>query len=265
MLGQLRAQNYYSQEVAVERPQYFLEKTFKYKESILTEFMKFQNYQIIYNMVVAAAICLGANLMFDDYFNKGVFIDFSLITSCFQGFFLIVRPWLIIHLFSYMVVPFTQLIIKLHIKSYFWIPVFLSLQFSIFYTGFGSIKTIDGLGMASITSLLCETMRIVLKTHSYIRNKLLYCTKNKYQKFIPNWALKHGFKESDLNIPDLKMENTLVELKRYTYFLFSPTLVYRNIYIKSPTRNYKKLLNDLLNFLLSIYFMNIMFKTMFQP
>lgn len=49
------------------------------------------------------------------------------------------------------------------------------------------------------------------------------------------------------------------------YFLFSPTLIYRDSYIKAPSRNYKKLFYDLVNFLGTIYFVYILFKVMLQP
>lgn len=42
-----------------------------------------------------------------------------------------------------------------------------------------------------------------MKCHSYVRNKMLYTTDNKYKYFIPKSYRKKGFTEKDLFIPKM--------------------------------------------------------------
>lgn len=212
MLAHLREEHYYKVEEKHHREQYFNEKDFHYKESMITEFLNFQNYQTIYNMIVAAAICLAFNLMVNDYFTTGNVIDIGTLLWCFSGMSQIIRPWLVNHLISFLIIPLVQMILKLNLRYYIWLPLHLALQMSILYNGFSAASSIASLGFASKMSILCETVRVVLKTHSYIRNKLLYCRKNPFQIFIPQSWRKQGFKEENLNIPQFSMEDTFTEV-----------------------------------------------------
>ena len=41
--------------------------------------------------------------------------------------------------------------------------------------------------------------------------------------------MKKDLKLENLNIPDIKISNILIEIKQYTYFLFAPTLFFNLI------------------------------------
>lgn len=115
-----------------------------------------------------------------------------------------------------------------------------------------------------------EAVRISLKIHSYFRNKLLYCTENKYKHFIPK-DLKGSLKIEDLNIPETNLGSIFVEIKRFSYYFIAPTLIYRDSYIKynlrngSTKRDYKFLAANLMNFLLTIYFAFLLCKSYVFP
>jgi sterol O-acyltransferase len=81
--------------------------------------------------------------------------------------------------------------------------------------------------------LMCEHARLMMKTHSYLRNKLLYGIKEniKYAEYLPDIAKKKGLTVKDLNNPEISIGDFETEISRFTYFLLAPTLLYRYIYI----------------------------------
>ena len=81
--------------------------------------------------------------------------------------------------------------------------------------------------------LMCEHSRLMMKTHSYLRNKLLYGipANREFAVYLPNMAIKKGLTVEDLNIPEITIEGFDIEIRRFTYFLFVPTLIYRYYYI----------------------------------
>ena len=81
-----------------------------------------------------------------------------------------------------------------------------------------------------------------MKVHSYFRNKILYGNPafKEYAEFIPRWA--KDVKVEDLNIPDIKIQDMGTEVKRFCYFFFVPTLVYRDRYARTPSIRWNKVL-----------------------
>jgi hypothetical protein len=81
----------------------------------------------------------------------------------------------------------------------------------------------------------CEMARMSMKMHAYFREKLIIGTgrMDDLAKFIPTFASKRGITENDLDIPKITIEDIGTEFKRFFYFHFSPTLVYRDNYVRS--------------------------------
>jgi sterol O-acyltransferase len=115
--------------------------------------------------------------------------------------------------------------------------------------------------------VMCEMIRMGMKMHAYLRNKLLFCSQDfsKYRYFIPTFAGKLGITEKDLVDPKIDLKDSLTEVLRYMFFFFCPTLIYRDNYIKSPNRNYRKMFEHFFNFVLCIYFGFVLFKTFCKP
>jgi len=51
--------------------------------------------------------------------------------------------------------------------------------------------------------MMCEGARMGLKNHSYIRNKILYATSNKYSHVIPASMAAKGLTEKNLKLPTI--------------------------------------------------------------
>jgi hypothetical protein len=81
----------------------------------------------------------------------------------------------------------------------------------------------------------CEMARMSMKMHAYFREKISIGTgiHDDFAKFIPNWAKKRGITENDLDLPKITIEDFGTEIKRFVYFHFAPTLIYRDNYVRS--------------------------------
>ena len=55
----------------------------------------------------------------------------------------------------------------------------------------------------------------------------------KYADFVPAFAAQSGVTVADLNQPDIDIQDSQVELGRFIYFCFAPTLIYRDSYPRS--------------------------------
>jgi sterol O-acyltransferase len=69
---------------------------------------------------------------------------------------------------------------------------------------------------------------MIMKVHAYLREKVLYGRKNDYATWVPPY-LSH-VKLDALSIPTITVESFDVEISRYLYFSFAPTLIYRDSY-----------------------------------
>ena len=169
--------------------------------------------------------------------------------------------WIRMFLYQFLVVPMVQFIDNTKPKKIIWITMYVLFQAMLFYYTHKAC-TDNLLNFGSCMILTCECARMSMKSHSYFRTKLLYGSDigndNKY--FIPKYLKAQGQTEKDLHIPNIKIENLTKELRKYCYFLFAPTLLYRDRYIKGPKTDYRMVIAHFTNFLLCTYYGFILFK-----
>jgi len=67
--------------------------------------------------------------------------------------------------------------------------------------------------------LLCEGARLGLKNHSYIRNKIMYGTKNSVARYIPPSFARKGLTDKDLKLPEIVISNFSQEFKKFPFHL----------------------------------------------
>jgi len=152
-----------------------------------------------------------------------------------------------------------QLIDDYKPRKAIWMSVYaLFVWYLYYYTTTACIANELNFGSGMI--LTCETARMSMKVHSYLRNKLLYGSSigAEHKTFIPTFA--RDMTEKDLHIPQIKIEKLSKEVRKYLYFFFAPTLVYRDRYIKGPKTNYRMVVDHFCNFFLCIYYGFILFK-----
>lgn len=81
------------------------------------------------------------------------------------------------------------MIIHYKLPKYIWIPIYSAMIVIMQYIACSTCSAND-MGFASSMIVMCEMIRMGMKMHAYLRNKLLYCTNNKYRTFIPQYAIK---------------------------------------------------------------------------
>ena len=69
-------------------------------------------------------------------------------------------------------------------KIYIWLPLYIMHQTILLTIGIITAKNQE-LGFACVFIMLCEAVRMLMKSHSYFRTKLLYLKENRYKKWIP--------------------------------------------------------------------------------
>lgn len=211
-------------------------------------------------MVVASFIILTFSLFYDSYISKGEFLDMIALFRFFRGGQVVCTAWLLMTLVFYAIIPVTKIALKS--KSYIGIPLYclhIATNMGI-ATHFASYNE---LGFASAIVIMAESVRMIMKAHSYFRTKLLYLTDNPYRHFefrgikVVNSKLKqHAEEESNHKCfyIDIKDEDIFSEIKKLSYFFMAPTLIYRDSYVLTPLRSTRKIIIHLINFLACTYY-----------
>ena len=248
-----------------KKPKVFSEKTFSHHDSLLTVLFKSkEEFKTLYHIALASMILLMFNLICHDYIEYGTFIDLETFVWCFLNYEAVIKAWFLMVTYSFLVLLLVKLIKYIGLDKKIWILLYV-LFISGFYVYATYITCKYGLNFGSAMIILCESTRVSFKVHSYVRNKLLYGLPNKFATYLPDEAKKRGITEKDINSPKITIEDLSTEAKRFLYFLFCPTLVYRDEYPKRASRNINFIIFNGFNCSLCIYYLFILFKTFMKP
>ncbi len=130
-----------------------------------------RDFQTIYNMVVASFIILTFSLLYDSYTKKGEVLDMIGLFNFFKGPQIVITAWISLAVIFYSIILVTK--IALHTTKYLWMPLyFLHICLNIGVATHFSVS--KDLGFASVIIIMAESIRMVMKAHSYFRTKLLY-------------------------------------------------------------------------------------------
>jgi sterol O-acyltransferase len=156
------------------------EKKFMFRESLLSIMFEIRDFQTIYNMVVASFIILTLSLIYDSYSTKGELLDMLALFEFFRGAQTVILAWLSLALTFYSIVPLMK--VALRTTRWIWIPLYC-LQIGTNLTVATWFARKEGLGFASVIIIMCESVRMMMKAHSYFRTKMIYLTDNPYRHF----------------------------------------------------------------------------------
>ncbi|XP_072295004.1 sterol O-acyltransferase 1 isoform X2 [Eucyclogobius newberryi] len=205
------------------RPPHGQGKQFVNRRSLLDELFEVNHIRTIYHMFIALLILFILSTLVVDFLDKGrLVLDFDLLVYAFGQFPVVVCTW--ICMFLSVLVPYTLF--------YFWsqsqagsysYPRLCTGLFGSMYLlyqtlGLGLLPTyvvvIYNLPPASRFIIILEQVRLIMKAHSFVREnvpKVLAWTKDKGS---PNPQVPR--------------------ISHYLYFLFAPTLIYRDEYPRNP-------------------------------
>ena len=89
---------------------------------------------------------------------------------------------------------------------------------------------------------------------------------NKYRNFVPDFIKdKLGNSNPEINYPKIIIDDLGSEVQKMTYFLFSPTLIYRDQYPLRTRSDWHFILNNVVEFFLGVYFTFIIHRMYLQP
>lgn len=110
-------------------------------------------------------------------------------------------------------------------------------------------------------------VRMFMKVHSYFREKMVYgiYSESEFANFIPKWAADKGVTIDQLNKPSINIKDVQTELKRFIYYSFCPTLIYRDSYIKSKNIRVSFIIKNVITFFVAIFYIWSVFKALCIP
>lgn len=244
----------------------FSEKVFVDRDSLLTESTKKgKEATTVFNIFLSFLMLIFLKIIFHDMYTKGQpFMDLTLIYEVMSDLNILLAFWLPNFLSSFSIVFLVKMVNYMNLSYKIHIPIYTAIQVYTFGLPIHAcIYYTDNLMVSLI--LQCEMARFAMKIHAYYREKLLYGRENKYRYFVPEFASKRGVTLQDMSIPNITIDSIFTELRRFNFFLWVPTLVYRDEYPLRPKRDYRKLLTHLMTFNFSFYYTFALIKGFVSP
>ncbi|XP_051525695.1 sterol O-acyltransferase 1-like [Myxocyprinus asiaticus] len=197
-------------------------KQFVIRRSLLDDLFEVNHIRTIYHMFIALLILFIFSTLVVDFIDEGrLVLEFDLLVYAFGQFPLVVVTWMCMFL-SALVVPYVLLSgwasvypASNHRPLWTLLAGFLLLLYQGLCLGFLPTYVVlkNSLPPASCFILILEQVRLIMKVHSFIREN------------VPKIRSLERSKTNSLVVP---------QLTQYLYFLFAPTLIYRDSYPRNP-------------------------------
>ncbi|RNA41655.1 sterol O-acyltransferase 1-like isoform X2 [Brachionus plicatilis] len=220
-----------AQSVKIKHGSGIKEKVFVHRESLLTELFKISHIKTFRHIFISVLIIICAQILIYDYTTFGkINLDFDLFWWSFKGFQItMIFYWLPMQLSGlFLVYYFFKLwALKRHqTKSVLMDGIFLSICIIYFLLMIiVPLYNIYSVSFACRVIILLEQVRILMKSYAFVRSNVTS---------ILNHAIYNNKNDSD------KPKRTgCPEFSKYLYFMFAPTLVYRNEYPRTKKVNWK--------------------------
>ncbi|KAK9970905.1 hypothetical protein ABG768_026808 [Culter alburnus] len=197
-------------------------KQFVIRRSLLDDLFEVNHIRTIYHMFIALLILFIFSTLVVDFIDEGrLVLEFDLLVYAFGQFPLVVVTWMCMFLSS-LVVPYVLLSVWASVypmSNYRALWTVLAGSLLLLYQGlclgFLPMYVVlkNGLPPASCFILILEQVRLMMKAHSFIREN------------VPRVRSLERNKTNSVAVP---------QFTQYIYFLFAPTLIYRDNYPRNP-------------------------------
>jgi sterol O-acyltransferase len=249
-----------------DHKQNFSEKTHKFRESELSVlFVKDKNFKSLYYLFIVFFTWLFLSVAMKSYRESGVILDLQFWRTNFAGTQLTFIIWISLYLYSTFILFFVGLI-NLYAKKHKYIPYILVFTIYFIYQGLIYIVTFFTCGKVSFACgciIGCEMTRFSLKIHSYFREKMLYGLKEYHMNYATFSPIKT--KEMQSELIDIDIKDIFTEFRRFNYYLFCPSLIYRDVYPRITNYRYKIILAHFTNFAMCILFYYALARYICEP
>jgi len=219
------------------------EKEFQARNSMLTDLFEIKHIKTIYHIFIVIFNLLLLNVFFSDFISTGrINIGLGPIRTGFAGFQYAIGTWAYMQLLIFAVYPafklWTIVTQKFFIKKgfltsvwhFFGILTYIACQLW-FVVSATWLLVYHPLGQASSVSCLMELVRFLMKSHAFIRTNVPRVLNSKKKIKVDDSDLDSGeSKNSSVGTSRVNDKRPLPTLQHFLYFLFAPTLVYRDEY-----------------------------------
>ncbi|XP_010991206.1 sterol O-acyltransferase 1 [Camelus dromedarius] len=228
-------------------------KIFVIRRSLLDELFEVDHIRTIYHMFIALFILFILSTLVVDYIDEGrLVLDFNLMSYAFGKFPVVIWTWCTMFLCT-LSVPyflFQRWARGYHRSShpvvYSLLYCFLFVVFQTVVLGFGPPYVVLAytLPPASRCIIILEQIRLIMKTYSFVREN------------VPRVLNSAKEKSSTVPIPTVN---------QYLYFLFAPTLIYRDNYPRTPSVRWGYVAMQFAQFLGCLFYVYYIFKRLCGP
>lgn len=135
-------------------------------------------------MVAASFIPLTIMLIMDNVNHTGSLLDLATLKNYFDKFDKGFICWWFLACFNYLVILIVYGVIKNKWSRCFWVTIYAIYQITLLSISTIFVEKFQP-GFATCLVIMIEGARMMMKAHSYLRNKLLYCTDNEFKNFSP--------------------------------------------------------------------------------
>lgn len=227
-------------------------KVFLHRASLLDELMEVEHFRTIYHMFVAALCVFVISTVAVDILDQGrLVLEFDLLFYTFGQFGTVVWSWMVLFLYT-LLVPYKVLS--------FWGSLYPKTKHKVLLSiCMGTFLLVSqacvlcvfpvyvvkrySLPPASSFIVLLEQIRFIMKTYSFLRETIPI-------------VLQDKSKEKKAQIP---------ALSSYLYFLFCPSLLYRDHYPRTPYIRWQYVFKNFAQFLGCVFFLYFVFVTLCIP
>ncbi|KAL6424093.1 hypothetical protein ACFW04_009763 [Cataglyphis niger] len=232
------------------------DKEFLPRNSIFTNLFKIKHIRTVYNVFLVILILLCLNTILSDIMESGtLMLGTETIRKAFEKFPACLCIWSLMQISTLGVyVPFNlwsnqrlqfspkSLIQKLW--DYGWLTTFILYQV-LFLFFFTRAMLNENLGIASSLIILLEQMRLTMKSYAFVRS-----VAPRFISYKPH---------SDVSQPNGP------GFSQYLYFLFAPTLVYRDKYPRTDKIRWMMVMKNLMEVALIIFFLALIMERFVIP
>ncbi|XP_059159353.1 sterol O-acyltransferase 1-like isoform X2 [Physella acuta] len=235
------------------RKQDLPDKLFVTRRSVLTELFEISHIRTIYHIFVAILIVFSLNTILYDVLEKGSFnFNFEMIQWAFGKFPKVMAMWVLMKASTLIIVYPSFYYWAANRKpgnaglyDFVWIGLVIIYQLAFLLIPLLYLIEHE-LPPASSVIITSEQTRLIMKTHSFIRE---------------NTARVMYQKKDD----DKKSENSCPDFSKYLYFLFCPTLVYRDNYPRTQSISWRYVVTNFLQVLACLFYIYYIFERFCVP
>ncbi|XP_050461652.1 sterol O-acyltransferase 1-like isoform X2 [Cataglyphis hispanica] len=232
------------------------DKEFLPRNSIFTNLFKIKHIRTVYNVFMVILILLCLNTIWSDIIESGtLMLGTETIRKAFAKFPACLCIWSLMQISTLGVyVPFNlwsnqrlqfspkSLVQKLW--DYGWLTTFILYQVLFLFFSTRAMLN-ENLGIASSLIILLEQMRLTMKSYAFIRS-----VAPRFISYKPH---------SDVSQPSGP------GFSQYLYFLFAPTLVYRDKYPRTDKIRWMMVMKNLVEVVLIIFFLALIMERFVIP